>query len=334
MASRQGFLVNNIDPSKAQSSGVDVREGAVRITCANLGLPGAAWQVRVGTDKVGTWANVVRFGVPIILSDNNTQYVEAVSGQYRVAPVSLPGTAQVFFQEDEETDHDAKTTYVFGQENTNQNGITAGSTGSIQVNGNGTVAAPLSLDVIYANDGANLAYAGMDGGVDVNLNIANSPTIDLTGTGTTTAPLTAVVNISSDAGNNLSAHTDGLFASAPTPGSTTISVLDAATQITVSGGTVSDPENGVQILTNDKQTIYINNVYLSVATTSTSLDINTPLTLTYNSITYTCVASNVSLQNSAGSSNPTPFYGTIDHTNIIVADSDNYSISINLIYSA
>lgn len=217
MSSRQGFLVNNVAPSTVYGKGVDVAEGAVRITCTGLGLPGAAWQVRVGTAANGTWANVVRFGVPIVLSDNNTQYVEVVAGTYRVAPGSLPGAAQVWFQEDEITTSDARTTYIFGQENTNQNGITANSTASIAVSGNGTVAAPLGLAVKYSTDAANLAHTGTDGAVEATLETANTSSVTLVGTGVTATPLNATVNISTTAGNTLIQNSDGLFVPSSTP---------------------------------------------------------------------------------------------------------------------
>ncbi len=230
MASRQGFLVNNTDPSKVLSSGVDVREGAVRITCSGMGVPGAAWQVRVGTPQVGSWQDVVRFGVPIILSDNNTQYVEVVAGQYRIAPIVLPQNAQVFFQEDEETDHDAKTMYIFGQENTNQNGITAGSSASIDVHGNGTVAAPLGMAVKYSNSACNLAHAGMDGAIEAVLSVGNTATVNFTGCGATGSPVEALVNVSADVGNTTIAKVDGIFSKTYISGTETTTVSGDGTE--------------------------------------------------------------------------------------------------------
>jgi hypothetical protein len=165
--------------------------------------------VLVGTAAGGVWQDVVRFGVPIVLSDNNTQYTEIVAGQYRVAPVTLPPTAVVFFQEDETTDHDAKITYILGQENVNQNGITALSSPSIAVSGNGTSAAPLSLNVKYSADADNLAHAGSDGGVAATLTSVSSPSVTLTGDGTSGSPLTAQVKYSADVGNLAHAGSDG-----------------------------------------------------------------------------------------------------------------------------
>lgn len=282
MSSNQGYLVNNVIPSTVYGKSINVAEGAIRITCTGLGLPGAAWQVRVGGPLSNTWANVIRFGVPIILSDNNTQYVEVVAGTYRVAPVTLPGAAQVWFQEDETTTSDARTTYIFGQENTNQNGITANSTPSIGVSGNGTVAAPLGLAVKYSTDAANLAHAGTDGAVEATLVTSNTPSVTLAGTGATATPLHATVNLSASSGNVLVQNSDGLFV--PNPGNRAnldpVNALAIATSYftacTGLGLTIGTPINITMSTTPD--TIYARATFTNNVLTSVNAAIETPPT--------------------------------------------------------
>lgn len=162
MASRQGWLVNKVNPELAKSSMVDVREGAVRLTCS--GVTGSTWQVLVGDNEdTGTWVDVVRFGKGIVFSAANSQYVEGVAGRYRVNPSGLGGTAKVYFQEDEQTDHDSKIVYVFGQENVDENAIQTAATSSVTPGGNGTIAAPLTETVKISADAGNGLSIHSDG---------------------------------------------------------------------------------------------------------------------------------------------------------------------------
>ena len=214
MASRQGFLVNQATPSLVLSPVIDCAEGAVRITCSGMGATGAAWQVWVGSTKVGSWTNVVRYGVPVIMSSNMSQYVELFAGRYRVDPAGLLGSSVVFFQEDEETDHDSKVLYTFAQQNNNQNGITGESTTTNAVVGNGTNANPLGYNVIVspdANNGLSVHPNGLFATEGIST-VQDTATVDLGGLGTVASPLTANAIVSPDAGNTLAAHANGLFA--------------------------------------------------------------------------------------------------------------------------
>ena len=236
MASRQGFLVNQATPSLVLSPVIDCAEGAVRITCSGMGATGAAWQVWVGSTKVGSWTNVVRYGVPVIMSSNMSQYVELFAGRYRVDPAGLLGSSVVFFQEDEETDHDSKVLYTFAQQNNNQNGITGESTITNAVVGNGTNANPLGYNVIVspdANNGLSVHPNGLFATEGIST-VQDTATVDLGGLGTVASPLTANAIVSPDAGNGLSAHPNGLFAtSVPSK----LNAVDALALITAYFGT-------------------------------------------------------------------------------------------------
>lgn len=152
MASNQFYIVNQPTPSLVKSGSYECKEGAVRLTCTGMGATGNAVQVWVGPPVTGVWQNLVRYGVPVIMSNNMTQYVEVLAGRYRIDPTGLLGTAIVYVQEDDETDHDDKIVVTYSQQNNNQNGITAESTTTNAAVGNGTNATPVGFNVIVSPD--------------------------------------------------------------------------------------------------------------------------------------------------------------------------------------
>ena len=214
MASNQFYIVNQPTPSLVKSGSYECKEGAVRLTCTGMGATGNAVQVWVGPPVTGVWQNLVRYGVPVIMSNNMTQYVEVLAGRYRIDPAGLLGSAIVYVQEDDETDHDDKIVVTYSQQNNNQNGITGESTTTNAVVGNGTNANPLGYNVIVspdANNGLSVHPNGLFATEGIST-VQDTATVDLGGLGTVASPLTANAIVSPDAGNTLAAHANGLFA--------------------------------------------------------------------------------------------------------------------------
>ncbi len=215
MASNQFYIVNQPTPSLVKSGSYECKEGAVRLTCTGMGATGNAVQVWVGPPVTGVWQNLVRYGVPVIMSNNMTQYVEVLAGRYRIDPAGLLGTAIVYVQEDDETDHDDKIVVTYSQQNNNQNGITGESTTTNAVVGNGTNANPLGYNVIVspdANNGLSVHPNGLFATEGIST-VQDTATVDLGGLGTVASPLTANAIVSPDAGNIIVAHPNGLYAS-------------------------------------------------------------------------------------------------------------------------
>lgn len=152
MSSRQGYLINNVNPASVKSNEFDVRAGVVRLFAANLGadIPLEVW---VGGDDTGLWVPLARNGNPVVLNDNNNVYVEMVSGAYRVNPADAGDNAQVWFEEEFCEDGDNRTIYTYvtgGGSNGGGTPFTLNTQSSTSINlyGSGTSGDPLGAEGI------------------------------------------------------------------------------------------------------------------------------------------------------------------------------------------
>lgn len=113
MSSNNVFLINGLSPPSGGNE-FQVRAGAVRLFAANLGILYNV-EVYVGSVDDGAWVPAYLNSQQLQLSDTNNILVLIVAGQYRVVTNdgSLPTVdAMVWFEEEDETDHDLRVMYV------------------------------------------------------------------------------------------------------------------------------------------------------------------------------------------------------------------------------
>ena len=112
---RNGYLINTVNPYLATSNIYEVREGAVRLSVSGLD-PLNADTVFISIEKkVGdsSWAPLYRNGQRIKLSGANVDYLELVTGIYRVVAVGVTTENVVVFFEEDEKRLDNRVNYVY-----------------------------------------------------------------------------------------------------------------------------------------------------------------------------------------------------------------------------
>lgn len=112
---RNGYLINTVNSYLATSNIYEVREGAVRLSVSGLD-PLNADTVFISIEKkVGdsNWAPLYRNGQRIKLSGANVDYLELVTGIYRVVAVGVTTENVVVFFEEDEKRLDNRVNYVY-----------------------------------------------------------------------------------------------------------------------------------------------------------------------------------------------------------------------------
>lgn len=128
---RSGFLINTLNPELVKSEVFEVREGAVRLTISGLD-PNDADTVYVKLQKqiktAGTelWVDLYRNSYLIRLSGANIDYIELITGIYRVVSVGVTDENVVVAFEEDEKRLDNRVNYVYVQ---NQSAANTGSGG-------------------------------------------------------------------------------------------------------------------------------------------------------------------------------------------------------------
>lgn len=128
---RNGFLINTLNPELVKSEVFEVREGAVRLTVSGLDPLDAdtvfvKLQKQIKTPESEVWVDLYRNSYPIRLSGANIDYIELITGIYRVVSVGVTDENVVIAFEEDEKRLDNRVNYVYVQ---NQSAANTGSGG-------------------------------------------------------------------------------------------------------------------------------------------------------------------------------------------------------------
>lgn len=135
---RSLFLINNARPDFAVSPRFEVREGAVRLTAS--GISGGSYvklkkQISPQAGSFGAvWADVIRQGQAVRLSQNNMEHLELISGIYEVEFVGAgegegqdAGENVIVYLEEDQRGLDSKLQYTLPAYNPAFNGSVTGT---------------------------------------------------------------------------------------------------------------------------------------------------------------------------------------------------------------
>jgi hypothetical protein len=144
-----------------------------------------------------------RNGTQVALSDTNNSYVEFVPGRYRIDDTSAGLKALVWFEEEFDTDGDARTKWVYvtnnsaSVSNSSPSSVATTNTCFANLNGDGSAANPLSVDLNISSDPGNLIFQNCNGpnlnqpGLYARLYTNNANCVWFNGAGTQGLPLSA-----------------------------------------------------------------------------------------------------------------------------------------------
>jgi hypothetical protein len=131
---RSAFLINTAYPELAPSNVFVVAEGGVRITASGIYDTDYVELQKQTSPAVGAspaiWTPVVRQGQVARLSVNNMEYIELITGIYRVVFVGGDGSALVVFMAEDQALLDAKLIYNYPAYNPHFNGSVTGDLNS------------------------------------------------------------------------------------------------------------------------------------------------------------------------------------------------------------
>lgn len=128
---RNGFLINTINPELVKSDIFEVREGAVRLTVSGLDPLDAdtvfvKLQKQIKTPESEVWVDLYRNSYPIRLSGANIDYIELITGFYKVVPIGITDENLIVAYEEDEKRLDSRVNYVYVQ---NQSAANTGNGG-------------------------------------------------------------------------------------------------------------------------------------------------------------------------------------------------------------